>query len=87
MHGAQYSIHLGATKMYRDMREIYWWSRMKRDIIEFVDNCSTYQQVKIEYQKPSGSMQEFTIPTWKWAEVHMDFVTGLPRIRHQHYSF
>ena len=25
-HGVQYSIHPGATKMYRDLREIYWWS-------------------------------------------------------------
>ena len=69
--------------MYHDMREIYWWSGMKRDIAEFVAKCSTCQQVKIEHQKPSGSMQEFTIPTWKWEKVNMDFVTGLPRTRHQ----
>ncbi|PHT83036.1 hypothetical protein T459_11479 [Capsicum annuum] len=31
-------------------------------------------------------MQEFTIPTWKCEEVNMDFVTGLPRTRHQHDS-
>ncbi|KAF3648857.1 hypothetical protein FXO37_19239 [Capsicum annuum] len=36
-------------------------------------------KVKIEHQKPSGFMQEFTIPTWKWEKVNMDFVTGLPR--------
>ncbi|WMV59443.1 hypothetical protein MTR67_052828, partial [Solanum verrucosum] len=23
-HGSQYSIYLGATKMYRDLREVYW---------------------------------------------------------------
>ena len=59
---------------------------MKRDIAEFMAKCSTCQQVKIEHQKPSGSMQEFTIPTWKWEEVNMDFVMGLPRTRHQHDS-
>ena len=31
-------------------------------------------------------MQKFTIPTWKWEEVNMDFVTGLPRTHHQHDS-
>ncbi|KAF3652469.1 putative uroporphyrinogen decarboxylase, chloroplastic-like [Capsicum annuum] len=36
--------------------------------------CSRCQQVKIEHQKPSGSIQEFSIPTWKWEEVNMDFV-------------
>ncbi|WMV46129.1 hypothetical protein MTR67_039514, partial [Solanum verrucosum] len=25
-HGSRYSIHSGATKMYRDLREIYWWN-------------------------------------------------------------
>ena len=57
---------------------------MKGDVAKFVSKCSTYQQVKIEHQKPSSSMQEFTIPTWKWEEVNMGFVTGLPRTHHQH---
>ncbi|XP_070042806.1 uncharacterized protein [Nicotiana tomentosiformis] len=35
-HYSRYSIHPGATKMYRDIREIYWWDGMKKDIAEFV---------------------------------------------------
>ena len=31
-----YSIHPGATKMYRDMRKVYWWNCMKRDVAYFV---------------------------------------------------
>ena len=23
-HGSRYSIHLGATKMYQDLKEVYW---------------------------------------------------------------
>ena len=23
-HGIQYSIHLGGTKIYRDLQEVYW---------------------------------------------------------------
>ena len=23
-HGSRYSIHAGATKMYRDLQEVYW---------------------------------------------------------------
>ncbi|KAF3632004.1 hypothetical protein FXO38_26336 [Capsicum annuum] len=56
----------GDTKMHRDLQEIYWWSGIKKDITEFVVKCSTCQQVKIEHQKPSRSIQEFSIPTWKW---------------------
>jgi len=31
-HSFRYSIHLGSTKMYRDLREVYLWSSMKRGI-------------------------------------------------------
>ena len=48
--------------------------------------CSTCQQVKIVNQNASGSMQEFTIPTWKWKEENMDFMMGFPQNRHQHNS-
>ena len=31
-----YSVHPSSTKMYRDIRETYWWNNMKREIAEFV---------------------------------------------------
>ena len=65
VHGARYSIHLGATQIYNDLRKIYFWTGMKRDIAEFVAKCATCQQVKVEHQRPGGVMQEFGIPTWK----------------------
>ena len=86
VHGARYSIYPGATKMYRDLREIYWWSGMKKDIAAFVAKCATCQQVKVEHQRPGGMMQEFSIPTWKWEEINMDFVIGLPPSRRHHDS-
>src|SRR5262249_18941617 len=78
-HSTAYSVHPGSTKMYRDLRNVYWWSGMKRDIAEFVSRCLTCQQVKLEHQKPSGLLQPLPIPEWKWERVTMDFVTGLPR--------
>ena len=53
---------------------------MKRDIADFVSKCLTCQQVKLEHQRPSGLLQQLTIPEWKWDMVAMDFVGGLPRI-------
>ena len=54
---------------------------MKKDIVAFIAKCATCQQVKVEHQRPGGMMQEFGIPTWKWEEINMDFVTGLPPLR------
>ncbi|WMV37248.1 hypothetical protein MTR67_030633, partial [Solanum verrucosum] len=85
-HGSRYSIHQGDTKMYRDLCEIYWWNGMKRDIEKFVARCSNCQQVKADHQGPGGLTQDIDILTWKWKEVNMDFVVGLPRTRRQHDS-
>ncbi|KAG8497026.1 hypothetical protein CXB51_008242 [Gossypium anomalum] len=51
---------------------------MKRDISDFVSKCLIYQQVKAEHQEPSGLLQQITVPEWKWDQVTMDFVSGLP---------
>ena len=52
---------------------------MKREITEFVSNCGICQQVKIEHQKPVGELQSLLIPEWKWEDISMNFMTGLPR--------
>ena len=31
-HESKLTIHLGSTKMYRDLKESYWWPKMKREI-------------------------------------------------------
>ena len=77
-HNSLYSIHPGSSKMYRDLKESYWWPGMIKDITEFVLKCLTCQQVKAEHQVPSGLLQPITIPKWKWERITMDFVTGLP---------
>ncbi|GJV27932.1 putative nucleotidyltransferase, ribonuclease H [Tanacetum coccineum] len=45
-HNSPFSIHPGSTKMYRDLKQNFWWN---------------------------------DIPTWKWEQISMDFVTRLPR--------
>ena len=85
-HTTPHSIHPGATKMYQDLRTLYWWSGMKRDVVEYVSRCLTCQQVKSEYQRPSRLLQPVWIPEWKWEDIAMDFVVGLPRTAGQHDS-
>nr|GEV06795.1 reverse transcriptase domain-containing protein [Tanacetum cinerariifolium] len=31
-HATRYSVHLGSNKMYYDLRGLYWWPKMKKDI-------------------------------------------------------
>ncbi|GJU63499.1 putative reverse transcriptase domain-containing protein [Tanacetum coccineum] len=55
------------------------WSNMKADIATYVSKCLTCAKVKAEHQKPSGLLQQPKIPVWKWEQITMDFVFGLPR--------
>ncbi|KAH0702377.1 hypothetical protein KY285_016655 [Solanum tuberosum] len=76
-HDLRYSIHPGVTKIYRDLKRIYWWPGIKNDIAEFVATCQNCQQVKYEHQRPTGLLLRISIPKWKWERIAMDFVVGL----------
>ncbi|WVZ75795.1 hypothetical protein U9M48_023826 [Paspalum notatum var. saurae] len=78
-HDTAYSIHPGSTKMYHDLKEMFWWYGMKRAVAEYVAVCDTCQCVKAEHQRPTGLLQPLNIPDWKWEEISMDFIVGLPR--------
>ena len=79
MHFVAYSVHLGATKMYHSIRDLYWWDVLKKDVADYNAKYLTCQQVKAEHQKPSGKLQPFPILEWKWERIIMNFVVGLPR--------
>ncbi|GJV24734.1 putative reverse transcriptase domain-containing protein [Tanacetum coccineum] len=83
-HKSKYSVHPRADKMYHDLRDMYWWSGMKRDIAIYVSMCLTYAKVKAEHQRPSGLLQQPKIPEWKWDKIIMDLITKLPRSRSGH---
>jgi hypothetical protein len=85
-HNSAYSIHPGSTKMYMDLKQKYWWNGMKADIARFVAHCDTCQRIKAEHQKPAGLLQPSPIPVWKWDEIGMDFVVGLPKTQKGHDS-
>ena len=85
-HSGSFSIHLGSTKMYQDLKMSFWWSGMKIDISEFVTKCLVCQRVKAEHQVPSGLLQLIRIPEWKWDRITMNFVVGLPLTGRKHDS-
>ncbi|GJY95330.1 putative reverse transcriptase domain-containing protein [Tanacetum coccineum] len=63
-HKSKYYVHLGADKMYYDLRDWYWWPGMKKDIAEYVSKCLTCLKVNVEHQRPSGLLQQPEIPVW-----------------------
>ncbi|GJZ06574.1 putative reverse transcriptase domain-containing protein [Tanacetum coccineum] len=65
--------------MYQDLKLLYWWPNMKANIATYLSKCLTCEKVKAEHQNSSGLLQQPAIPVWKWEQINMDFVSGLPR--------
>jgi hypothetical protein len=85
-HYSRYSIHLGTNKMYQDLAKTFWWIRMKREIAKYVSECDTYRRIKTNHLRPARNLQLLSIPEWKWENICMDFIVGLPRTSHGYNS-
>nr|GFC52356.1 putative reverse transcriptase domain-containing protein [Tanacetum cinerariifolium] len=64
-YNLKYSVHLGVDKMYYDLRDMYWWPVIKKDIAVYVCRCLTCLKVKAKHQRPSSLLQQPEIPEWK----------------------
>jgi hypothetical protein len=65
--------------MYQDLKIQFWWEKMREDIAEYVARRDTCQRAKAKHQRLAGLLQPLEIPTWKWDDISMDFIVGLPR--------
>ncbi|GJV60707.1 retrotransposon protein, putative, ty3-gypsy subclass [Tanacetum coccineum] len=39
-HSSPFTIHLGSTKMYRDLKQYFWWNGMKQDVATVLPTTS-----------------------------------------------
>jgi hypothetical protein len=62
-HLSRYSIHRGSTQMYLDLKQHYWWTKMKIEIARYVAKCDTCRRVKVIHVKTAGPLQSLPIPT------------------------
>jgi hypothetical protein len=60
-HSSQFSIHLGSTKIFQDLKQRFWWTHMKREIARYVAECDFCQRVKAEHLKPASTLQPLPI--------------------------
>jgi hypothetical protein len=51
---------------------------MKHEAAHYVSECDNYRKVKADYMKSGGLLQPLSVPEWKWNDISMDFIVGLP---------
>jgi hypothetical protein len=85
-HLSKFSIHPGSRKMYQDLKGNFCWPNMKVDIAKYVSECDTCSRIKASHLKIAGTLQPLPIPSWKWDDISMDFIVGLPLTSRNHDS-
>jgi hypothetical protein len=53
----------------------------------YVAKCDICRRVKVVHMKTARPLQSLPIPTWKWEDISMDFVVGLPKTSKGYDSF
>jgi hypothetical protein len=51
---------------------------MKCETTRYVSECDTCRKVKADYMKPRCLLQPLSVLDWKWNDISMDFIVGLP---------
>jgi hypothetical protein len=78
-HTSPVGGHSGFLKTYHRVKKDFFWDGLKINVQRFVEKCVVCQQNKVETIKTPGLLQPLSIPSQRWEEVSMDFITGLPK--------
>ncbi|KAA0055519.1 ty3-gypsy retrotransposon protein [Cucumis melo var. makuwa] len=72
-HSSPFSMHPGSTKMYQDLKRVYWWRNIKREMEKFVSKCLVCQKVKAPRLTKSAHFipGKSTYTASKWAQLYM----------------
>ena len=89
--------HLGVEKTLDLLRRYYYWPDpsqaaksdpnnpsppgMRESVEDYIQACAICKRSKAPRLKPHGKLMSLPVPTHKWKDLIMDFVTGLPPSR------
>lgn len=83
-HDAPYSGHCGMARTLRAVSRLFWWPRMREEVIDYVKTCLSCQRNKALTRAPAGLLLPLDKPNIPWAQIGTDFITDLPKTTHGH---
>ncbi|CAF1205235.1 unnamed protein product [Adineta steineri] len=79
-HDHATAAHLGRRKTLSRLTSRFYWSHMRRDVINYVRACILCQQYKPDNKKPGGLMKPIIVSE-PWYTVGIDITGPLPKTR------
>ncbi|XP_073225754.1 uncharacterized protein [Cicer arietinum] len=59
VYKSKLSVHPGSIKMYKDLKQRFWWSGIMKQVAEYVASCLTCQKAKLEHQSLPKTQHKF----------------------------
>ena len=76
--------HMGIRKTYDALARRFYWPGIRIYARTYVESCPRCRSAKHLSGRPAGLLQCISIPNRRWADVSLDFITGLPRTQQGH---
>ncbi|WVZ63575.1 hypothetical protein U9M48_013198 [Paspalum notatum var. saurae] len=90
-HTSMFTMHPGCNKMYQDLKQKFWWTRIKREIVKYVSECDVCQKrghdsIWVIIDRFTKSAHFIPVKNWynaqKCAEIYISRIVslhGVPR--------
>jgi hypothetical protein len=69
--------HMGFNKAYERLRQGATWPEMLTELEAYVRSCDSCKRNKTSNQRPFGLLKPLEIPTERFKQVSIDFITTL----------
>ena len=84
LHSSPFAGHKGIRATSALIKRDFYWHGMDADIVSWIQVCTSCQRNKGRNQLPGGLLQPLPVPTRRWSDISMDFITHLPLTRSGH---
>ena len=84
LHSSPFAGHKGIRATSALIKRDFYWPGMDADIVSWIQVCTSCQRNKGRNQLPGGLLQPLPVPTRRWSDISLDFITHLPLTRSGH---
>jgi len=70
--------HYGMAKTLELITRDFHWPNLRKSIRRLIRNCDVCQRSKPSRHAPYGLLQALSVPSERWWDISMDFITVLP---------
>jgi RNase H-like domain found in reverse transcriptase/Integrase zinc binding domain/Chromo (CHRromatin Organisation MOdifier) domain len=77
-HSSPAAGHFGVSKTVELLSREYWFPKMRSKVRKFIGHCDTCRRAKPVRHSPFGLLQPLPVPSERWTDISMDFITDLP---------